>query len=146
VDTNGFIAANTLAEVLPGSNRVGDADRDRRRVVATRWGILATGVWSAFLAIRAESVIAIWYDLGSIATASLLLPMLGALYPRVRVRRGLGVVLVLVPGMVTAAWRFGPPQAWGIPPIYVGLAVSVIIAFWGRVRRGTEDVAGSQDV
>lgn len=137
VDTNGFIAATTLAEILPGSDR-------GARVRAARWGILATGLWSALLAISAESVIGLWYDLGSIGTAALLLPMLGVLYPRVRVRSGWAPVLLLVPAAVTALWRFGPPASWdGAPaPIYVGLGVSVVIALLGRRR----DASGGPDL
>jgi len=124
VDTNGFIAANTLAEALTGPD---GRSRSRRRIVATRWALVATGVWSVLLALGSGSVVRIWYDLGSIGTAALLIPMLGALYPRIRVGRRWAAALVLVPATLTAWWQLAPPgpDGWGIPSIYVGLGASL---------------------
>jgi len=135
VDTNGFIAAATLGNLLSR-----DADETSERATGrTRWGILGTAAWCIGLALVSESIVDLWHDLGSIGTPALLLPMLGSLFPRLRIRSGWIAAWILVPGAVAAAWLFIPIDGGyvlGVEPIYVGLAMSVIIrGVGGKAQR-----------
>ncbi|MBD3162285.1 MAG: hypothetical protein GF328_09275, partial [Candidatus Latescibacteria bacterium] len=127
VDTNGFIAAATLANLVA---REGEEELSERAAARTRIGILGTGVWVAVLAVLSESIVDLWHDLGSIGTPALLLPMLGCLYARLRIRRAWVPVWILAPGALAAVWLFagaGGRYPLGIEPIYVGLGASVAI-------------------
>ena len=135
VDTNGFIAAATLGNLL-SSDSDEMSSRATRRV---RWGILGTGIWSAGLALLSESIVDLWHDLGSIGTPALLLPMLGSLFPRLRIRRRSWVAAwMLLPGAIATIWLFSEGEAgypMGLEPIYVGLLASVAIRLIGGTAR-----------
>jgi hypothetical protein len=95
------------------------------------------------LALLSDSVVTLWHDLGSIGTPALLLPMLGALYPPLRIRAGWIEVWMLVPASAASLWLFAKPPAgywFGIEPIYIGLGASLLIRVLAseqaRVRRG----------
>jgi solute:Na+ symporter, SSS family len=126
VDTNGFIAATTLANLL-------SRDRDEtttRAAGRARWGILGTGVWAIGLALVSESIVDLWHGLGSIGTPALLLPMLGTFYPKLRIRESWILPWILTPALLAAIWLFAPGDGrywWGIEPIYLGLGASLTI-------------------
>jgi len=126
VDTNGFIAATTLGNIL---RKDGD-EISVEAAARTKWGILGTGIWAVGLAIFSESIVDLWHDLGSIGTPALLLPMMSSLFPRTRIRSSWILPWILIPGAISALWIFTPGDAgyWlGLEPIYVGLGVSILI-------------------
>ncbi len=133
VDTNGFIAAATLANLV---SRETD-EMSMRAAMRARWGILITGVWSAGLALLSESIIDLWHGLGSIGTPALLLPMMSSFFHRLRIRRSWILPWILLPGILSAFWLFSETEKGyllGVEPIYVGLAVSVLL----RLVAGTD--------
>jgi len=135
VDTNGFIAAATLSNLVAR-----DTDETSEKAAArARWGILGTGVWAAGLALFSESIVDLWHDLGSIGTPALLLPMLGSLFRRLRIRRSWITAWMLVPGITAAVWLFAAGEGdyfLGIEPIYAGLAASVLL----RILAGSNQI------
>ena len=131
VDTNGFIAASTLANL---ADRDAGDELSERAAARTRVGILGTGIWSVGLAMASESIVDLWHGLGSIGTPALLLPMLGCLYPRLRIRRGWIPVWILAPGVLAALWLLARVEGsfpLGVQPIYVGLMASLAIRLAG---------------
>jgi SSS family solute:Na+ symporter len=131
VDTNGFIAAATLSNLITRERQ----EMSEHAAARARWGILGVGIWAAGLALISESIVDLWHDLGSIGTPALLLPMLGCIFPRLRIRRSWIAVWILAPGAVAAVWLFVGSSAGyplGLEPIYVGLLTSVIIRLCGR--------------
>lgn len=131
VDTNGFISAATLANLIsPEADEMSTAATRR-----TKWGILGTGIWSAGLAMMSDSIVDLWHDLGSVGTPALLLPMLGSLFPWLRVKRSWVSAWIVVPGLIATLWLIaGRETAYplGIEPIYVGLMASLAILLLSR--------------
>ena len=126
VDTNGFIAATTLANLISR-----DTDETSPRAPArARWGILGTAIWAVGLALVSESVVDLWHGLGSIGTPALLLPLLSSLFPRLRITRSWILPWIAIPGIAASTWLFsasGGVYWFGIEPIYIGLSASLLI-------------------
>jgi SSS family solute:Na+ symporter len=140
VDTYSFLAAQTAGRDLYGrlKGRAGAEDAVRW----TRWGLVATCLISIALALHFGSVIAIWHDLGSIATPALLVPVASALSRRWRLRAGWALAAMLAGGGLSFLWvlsgyvpalRGSSGYLGGIEPIYPGLAASVAVFAAGRV-------------
>jgi len=122
------------------------------RVDQLRWsriGVALAAALAAGIALASESVVALWYGFGSVGTAVLLFPLLGALHPRWRPQPRFVAPAMLVAGGVTLAWLLlgGPDGPWlGIEPIYPGLAIAGLFAAvgWGAARtRARADARGT---
>jgi len=114
--------------------RLSDGRADQLRW--SRGGVVLAALGAAAIAISSESVVALWYGFGSVGTAVLLFPLLGALYPRWRPDRRVVAPAMLMSGGVTLTWLLagGPQGPWlGIEPIYPGLALAALLAALGMV-------------
>jgi solute:Na+ symporter, SSS family len=133
IDSYGFIAAATVGRDLVWRIVRGDEDRVPRW---TRYGLwFATG-FAAALALASPSVVALWHDLGSIVTPTLLLPVGTALLGRGRLGPRFTLVAMVVPFVLSLAWVLlaafplpGTPGGYplSIEPIYAGLAASLLL-------------------
>ena len=108
-----------------------------RILCATRLGLIASALLSLTLAWLSQSVVALWHGLGSISTTTLLLPVLGAFIPRLKMSpRGATAHMTLVLTL-TSAWvillnlKGAPP--FGIEPIFVGLGLGILIWLIDRI-------------
>ncbi len=144
IDSYGFIAAATLSRDVAWRIVRGDEDR-----VAgwTRVGLWFTAGFAALLALANPSVIALWHDLGSIVTPTLLLPVGCALLQRGRLGPRWTLAAMVAPFACSLVWvlleAFPPPGAtaaypWSIEPIYVGLTVSLLVYGAGWLWPKTE--------
>lgn len=118
--------------------RLSDGRADQLRW--SRAGVVLAAFAAAAVAIGSESVVALWYGFGSVGTAVLLFPLLGALYPGWRSDRRLVAPAMLLSGGATLFWLLlgGPDGPWlGIEPIYPGLALAALFAALGIVLRGS---------
>jgi SSS family solute:Na+ symporter len=136
VDSYGFIAAATIGRDLIWRLR---KEPDERRLAGyTQIGLWLTAAFATGLALMKQSVIDLWHDLGSITTPALLIPVGTALLGRGRIGSGWMLATIVGPLLVTFTWvlvkAFAPAKAYpgGIEPIYVGLAVSLVL--WGLGR------------
>lgn len=136
-----FIAASTFGRDLAGEHR-----RWRDRVpAATRVGLVLAGAAALGVATLAGSVVKIWHGFGSVATATLLLPVLGAFIPALRMSPRGALVHMAAVLPVTALWLLGrrlvPGGGWplGLEPIYAGLFLGAVIWLLDRpaARRQT---------
>jgi SSS family solute:Na+ symporter len=98
----------------------------------TQLGIILAGLLSIAVALFKRSVVAIWYDLGSIATASLLIPLASSFSDRWKMRPKAALVSIIVGGFTVVFWMILSYTTHvipylGIDPIYPGLLVSIII-------------------
>ncbi len=136
IDSYTFIAAATLGRDVIWRLR-GDPDESKVPSFA-RVGLIASALFAVVLALSQPSVIALWHDIGSITTPTLLLPVALALFGRARpagrrLTASWALTAMIVPFVVALAWvlvrRLEPDAAqrmpWTIEPIYVGLAASV---------------------
>lgn len=127
-----FLAAATLGhDLLPGQSGPGE-----RRSIAASLTLLAMA--AAALAWALGSVVAIWHDVGSIVTASLLLPLISSHAPR-RFRysaRG-AVASLLAAASMASGWILlrGPEGSYplGLEPVFPALGVSTLIWLADRV-------------
>ena len=140
IDSYAFIAATTVGRDLVWRVRGGDPER----IPAwSRVGLWIATAFATALALARPSVVALWHDLGSVVTPTLLLPVLLALTRRGRPGPGGVLWLMLVPAVVTLGWVLwksftasGAASAGRYPldlePIYAGLAASLLT--WGATR------------
>jgi SSS family solute:Na+ symporter len=141
IDSYGFIAAATVGRDLVWRVVRGDEDRVPRW---TRWGLWLSTAFAAALALLSSSVVALWHDLGSIVTPTLLLPVGTALLGRGRLGPRGTLTAMVVPFVVSLAWvllgAFPPPgrpggYPWSVEPIYAGLAASLLVYAAGWLAR-----------
>ena len=131
IDSYGFIAATTFGRDLWWRFRRG---ADESRIPAySRAGLWIAGGFAGALACAQPSVIALWHDLGSITTPSLLLPVGTALTGRGRLGARATLAALALPLAVTLAWvlaRNASPAGrypLALEPIYAGLAASLLV-------------------
>lgn len=127
-----FLAAATLGhDVLP---ELAHRTDERRRTLA---GLVLAGGAAAALALALRSVVAIWHDVGSIATAALLFPVASAQAgPRWRFGRGGAAAALALAAATATAWilmrQAEGTYPLGLEPVFPALAVSA--ATWAASR------------
>lgn len=135
VDAFLFNAGITLSRDLLG--RVGHAAA--RTLGGERLGLVAGAAIAAAVAMTSESVVNLWYGFGSVGTAVLLTPLLGAFFPALRPDPRWASAGMLAAGGVTLAFVLsgmasGTPWL-GLEPVYPGLAVAAGCAGAGILTR-----------
>ena len=98
----------------------------------TRIGLVVAGIAGSLVAILKQSVVSIWYDFGSISTASLMIPLAASFSARWRMRPNFAFIGTIVGGTSVIFWKvFGyighTDRFPSIDAIYPGLACSVAI-------------------
>ncbi len=145
IDAYAFIAATTMGRDLLWRLR-GERASDHQPFLA-RIGLWAATAFATWLAIGLPSVIAIWHDVGSIVTPTLL-PAVGlALLGRGRLGGRATLALMVIPFAVSLGWVLskslssapGADYPWSIEPIYAGLGASLVtwLAGFALLRRRT---------
>ncbi len=129
VDSFLFVGGVTVGRDLAW--RLSGGARDQ--LLWTRVGLVLSAAASAAIASASESVVALWYGFGSVGTAVLLPPLLGAFYPAIRPTPRFALAGMAISGAVTLAWiahsaARGPERPWlGIEPIHAGLAAAAVL-------------------
>ncbi|MGH7494231.1 MAG: sodium:solute symporter family protein [bacterium] len=127
VDGFSFQAAVTLgkdffAKIFPSN--------DANRITAyARAGLLLTFVFAVALALWAKSVVTIWYQLGSITTPALLLPLASSFSKRWRMSPPAAFFSMVSSAALTTCWLLNAQEGkfwWSTEPIYPGLALSIL--------------------
>lgn len=135
VDAFLFNAGITLSRDLLG--RVGSAAA--RTIRGERLGLVVGSAIAAVVALLSESVVNLWYGFGSVGTAVLLTPLLGAFFPALRPERHFAAAGMAAAGVVTLAWVFGAQRTgtpwFSIEPVFPGLAVAGVFAAIGIFAR-----------
>jgi SSS family solute:Na+ symporter len=135
VDAFLFNAGITLSRDLLG--RVGSVAASTIR--GERLGLVFGAAIASAVALASESVVNLWYAFGSVGTAVLLTPILGAFFPALRPERRFATAGMAAAGVVTLAWLFGAQRTgtpwFSIEPVFPGLAVAWTFAAAGVVAR-----------
>lgn len=95
----------------------------------TRAGLALTFILAVVIALHAQSVVAIWYQLGTIVTPALLLPLASSFSPRWRMSPRFAFCAMVLSSGISLVWLWQGQNGsywWGIEPIYPGLLVSSI--------------------
>src|SRR4029077_5460622 len=118
IDAYAFIAATTVGRDLVWRLRGGDTSR----IPAwSRSGLWITTAFATALALARPSVVALWHDIGSVVTPTLLLPVLLTLSDRGRPGPRGALWLMVLPGLVTLGWVLwkSVPRARGAYPLSI---------------------------
>jgi solute:Na+ symporter, SSS family len=135
IDAYSFLAASALGRDVFWKS----FGRDPQQIPAyIRRALFAATVCGFLVALAADSVVAVWHAVGSVAAPVLLLPTLSAWFTHFRFPRGWVVPAMLVSGVIALVWRLSPVLFGGgyflsIEPIYVGLAVSSAFYLTGTI-------------
>jgi solute:Na+ symporter, SSS family len=100
--------------------------------------LLLTTLGATLLALASNSIVSLWHGLGSIAAPVLLLPTLSSWSTKYAYPGRMVVPGMLASGFVALVWELNKlygsgDYPFGIEPIYVGLGVSLLLYFAGRV-------------
>ncbi len=130
LDSFFFVSAVTIGKDILARLVHSGGETDRFQYL-TRIGMGVTLLLSAALAIGNPSVIDIWYQLGSVATPALLVPLSSSHSSRWVMRRQAAFWCMLLSGGISLVWL--AVSVWrghnllGIEPIFPGLLLSVAI-------------------
>jgi SSS family solute:Na+ symporter len=127
-----LLAAVSLGRDFASRLRPAGAETIQRRV---RAALVVAAAFSFALALLVPSVVDLWYEVGSAVIPGLLLPMLGAYFPRLRVGGGWAAAASLSGFLLSLAWvvagsRLGAAPL-GLEPAFPGLALSGLIWLGG---------------
>jgi len=133
IDSFTFVSATTFGYDILGILFSGKKMQENQQRW-TRWGLAVTVVTSICIALFSESVVAIWYWVGSIGIPAILIPALAMFIGRplssAEVRLALiGSFLLNVAQAMTQAITENGDYLWGIQPILPGLIWGLFI--WG---------------
>ncbi|MBK7259090.1 MAG: sodium:solute symporter family protein [Ignavibacteriae bacterium] len=116
---------------------------ERRRV---QWGMVVSAVLAIGLALAVPSVIKLWYVIGTTLVPGLLVPLVTSYFDDLRVDARTAFYAMLGGWLTSLIWmlagwqlQYGSAESypWGIEPMFPGLAVSVAVWMWGKMRART---------
>ena len=134
VESYMFVAAVTGGRDL----WLGDSRRDTELGVrVAQRALFPVAILAVLLALYFQSVVELWYIVGSVSTPALLLPVLTTFYPQYCFTRRAAFLNIVVAGGVALAWELvrhggSPSPPFTVPGIYVGLGTSLVIWLFGR--------------
>lgn len=136
VDSFGFLAAQTLGRDIYARARGTVQIWDVRRI---QWGLVASSLLAIGIALWKESVVTIWYDLGSIGTPMLLLPLAGSFLKKAPFKPAWVSISMIGSGLVAAFWTFTGSYStggypFGLQPIMAGLFTAMLLLIPGLKR------------
>ena len=133
LDGSLFVSASTLGRDLLGRTKRFEGKIPQ----ATKLGLIISAIAAFALAWLSKSVVTLWHGLGSLSTTSLLLPVLGAFIPRLRMTHRGAVVHMCLAFAVTLIWLIAlnafKKQLLGIEPIFAGLAAGLLVWLCDRL-------------
>ncbi|HEY9165039.1 MAG TPA: sodium:solute symporter family protein [Candidatus Kryptonia bacterium] len=142
-----FISAVTIGkDILYRMLHSADVGIDSRKKILeySRIGIFATAVISIAISLFIPSVIAMWYDLGTVFVPGLLIPLVTSYFSPLRVS-GKYIFLSMTFGWLTSmCWltvgllngsSLSPSYMLGIQPMYPGLTLSAVFYAVGLVDK-----------
>lgn len=108
----------------------------------TKWGILFTAGIAMIVALFVDSLISMWYTIGTIGISGLLVPILFGFFYKGKKTPNAGFFSILGGALTSTAWIIqgqlnlvdGWPSYWlGIEPMYPGLVVSLILFIYVNI-------------
>jgi solute:Na+ symporter, SSS family len=105
----------------------------------TVYGLIISGLLAAVIAYIIPSVIEIWYTIGSLFIPGIILPVISAYYPGIRIDKKLIVMEIIVPVFAAAAWLFIRDYTGEflvqIEPMLAGLLAAILIHTTGLIKK-----------
>lgn len=113
----------------------------------TRWGLLVSSIVSIILAFSIDSVIEIWYSIGSICIPGIILPIFGAYFEKFRISSKLIVIEICAGVLSSLLWLVMRPYIGTsgilseIEPMIAGLIISLVIHIYGLLTKQKPNVS-----
>ncbi len=121
--------------------RIGNEEKESNLKKYTVIGLLLSGIVAVLLAYLIPSVIEIWYTIGSLFIPGIILPVVSAYYPKLRVSNKFILVEMVFAFLSSTFWYFVRSEfilsnvLTEIEPMIVGLLFAVIIHLVGILKR-----------
>jgi SSS family solute:Na+ symporter len=132
-----FLSATTIGRDL--IFRIKKDSKEENIKSFTVIGIAVTGILSILIAIMIPSVVEIWYTIGSLFIPGIILPVISAYYPRLRISPKLIITEILFAISFGMMWFDFRKSLSGmlseIEPMIMGLFVAIIIHTIGLLRK-----------
>jgi len=129
VDSYTFLSAQTYGQDLVA--RLNNKNSDTEIQHYTRQGLILTAIIALLLIWSAPSVVALWYNIGSVFIPALLLPVLAVIYPRIKVSNQATLFNLLGGFLCSFMWlvinEATGSALFGLQPFVPGMAVSLTI-------------------
>ncbi|MBN1302009.1 MAG: sodium:solute symporter family protein [Melioribacteraceae bacterium] len=133
-----FLSATTFSKDLISKNFNVDSSK---LVKYTRVGLAFTGIIGITLALYLQSVIEIWYTIGSICIPGLILLIISAYYEKFRISSKAALIEVIFSVVVSVLWMIIRTELtrgsllFEIEPMILGLVTALIIHTYGLLKR-----------
>jgi len=146
LDSYTFLSAITLGRDFYG--RLTGHLRPSELAHATRWALGITTLVSFGIAYWLQSVVAIWYLIGSFGIPVLFFPLWTSFFPALKINARFVFWQMALSGLLSLFWLGSglfheshgfPTYPLGIEPIYPGLTVSGAFWFWGILKKKRND-------
>lgn len=102
-------------------------------------GIAATGFFSILIAVMIPSVVEIWYTIGSLFIPGIILPVISAYYPKLRISSKLILAEMVFALFASMMWFYFRNSLYGvlneIEPMIIGLLIAILIHSIGLLRK-----------
>ena len=113
--------------------------KDEKVKTYTIIGIVLSGIISIIIAYTIPSVVEIWYTIGSLYIPGIILPVISAYYPKLRISYKIIVIEIVLAISCSAIWLEIRNLTTGIvseiEPMLVGLFIAVIVHSSGLLRK-----------
>ena len=133
IDSFAFLSAVTLGkDVMAELLHQSDQKQIERYI---HLGLALTFVLAIAIALSAQSIVAIWYQIGTAITPALLLPLASSFSSTWRMRSGLALWSMFSSAAITALWMLTGANGtywFGLEPIYTGLMISLLFFLTSR--------------
>jgi solute:Na+ symporter, SSS family len=141
IDSFSFLSAQTFGRDIIAYWNKKDSDPEIEHY--TQIGLGLTAIVALGLIWIFPSVVSLWYTLGSLFIPPLLIPVVSALYPKIKLPGKKAVVLMLAGFVTSLAWFLlglfnNNLYPFGLEPFLPGLAVSILL-FLGFLFGGSKD-------
>ena len=137
-----FISATTFSKDFLQKIKPGIVKNELKKF--TRIGLLITSIVSIIFAYYAQSVISLWYTIGSICIPGLIFVVIGSYYERFRLGKDFAMLQVVLSTTVSIVWWMMRSNFSTIPiinelePMILGIITALIIQVLGkRIGRRT---------
>ena len=105
-------------------------------------GLMISGILAIVFALLIPSVIEIWYTIGSLFIPAIIIPVISAYYPKIRIENKFVLIEMITAFASSTTWYFlrsefaNTPILNEIEPMLVGVVVALVIHLSGLFSRG----------
>jgi SSS family solute:Na+ symporter len=132
-----FLSATTIGRDF--IFRINKNSNEEKIKSYTMMGILISGIISICVAYLIPSVVEIWYTIGSLFIPGIILPVISAYYPKLRISSKLIIAEIVFAVSTSMIWFDFRKSLSGylneIEPMIIGLIVAIIIHIFGLLRK-----------